>query len=262
MHEPQPNPMRDQLTEDLAKHLWWSREPHEPGEENDTEARDKAWAEKTNGGAFNQIGVQSLRRQARDILDFIDGWQADHSEYRKWINARMIEDSGAGPNPEMTERLARILWWRRKADSPDELLDTAGRNYIWEQTIKRGGSGLAEIQTLRKLARAIVGIIEGPRWTFEDIPGRSRTFEDDQGQDADIQGQVEDTSDKPTDANRTTVTDGMVERAAYALLRHRTSGSDPDEFARRQWDDNPGNIRDVFMREARVMLEAALGGEA
>lgn len=241
MHEPQPNPMRDQLTEDLAKHLWWSREPHEPGEENDTEARDKAWAEKTNGGAFNRIGVQSLRRQARDILDFIDGWQADHSEYRKWINERMIEDSGAGPDPEMTERLARILWWRRKADSPDELLDTAGRNYIWEQTIKRGGSGLAEIQTLRKLARAIVGIIEGPRWTFEDD-----------------QGQVEDTSDKPADA----ITEPMVERAAFALLKTRTTGPEADGFARCQWDDNPGNIRDVFIHEARVMLEAALGGEA
>ncbi|WP_270548847.1 hypothetical protein [Bifidobacterium bifidum] len=58
------------------------------------------------------------------------------------------------------------------------------------------------------------------------------------------------------------IADGMVDRAAYALLRYHTSGPDADGFAREQWERNLGDIRSVYRKEARVVLEAALKGGA
>lgn len=58
------------------------------------------------------------------------------------------------------------------------------------------------------------------------------------------------------------ITDGMVDRAAYALLRYHTSGPDADGFAREQWEQNLSGLRSTYRREARVVLEAALNGGA
>lgn len=58
--------------------------------------------------------------------------------------------------------------------------------------------------------------------------------------------------------NRRTVTGEMIDRAAFALLRHRTSGPDADGFARKQWEWDLGDTRSVYRKEARVVLEAAL----
>ena len=54
----------------------------------------------------------------------------------------------------------------------------------------------------------------------------------------------------------------MIDRAAFALLRRRTSGPDADGFAREQWERNLGDIRSVYRKEARAMLGAALNGGA
>lgn len=62
--------------------------------------------------------------------------------------------------------------------------------------------------------------------------------------------------------NRRTVTGEMIDRAAFALLRYHTSGPDADGFAREQWERNLGDIRSVYRKEARVVLEAALKGGA
>ena len=62
--------------------------------------------------------------------------------------------------------------------------------------------------------------------------------------------------------NRRTVTGEMIDRAAFALLRRRTSGPDADGFAREQWEQNLSGLRSTYRREARVVLEAALTGSA
>lgn len=62
--------------------------------------------------------------------------------------------------------------------------------------------------------------------------------------------------------NRRTVTGEMIDRAAFALLRRRTSGPDADGFAREQWEQNLSGLRSTYRREARAMLGTALNGGA